>query len=205
MVIDGITEIGSRARIAPFVTIGLAPGSIVGPTIGGDVQIGTGAQVLGRVEIGDAAVVGANAVVVGDVGAGVTVAGTPAAPVGAAWAASRASEPLAGAATAAGCALYGDARPLRTAASAVSTLHGIPRRRVSLRQRRDEVGPGDVVLDVGATLVLAVRHFASRMRCRRRPLLEPCRRRRLVERNLTAIRPEYLPSVRARSRGWQPN
>ncbi len=84
VVIDGLTEIGSRARIAPFVTVGLRQGEIVGPTIGRDVEIGTGAKVLGRVEIGDAAVVGANAVVIGDVGAGMTVAGAPAAPVGAA-------------------------------------------------------------------------------------------------------------------------
>jgi serine O-acetyltransferase len=82
VVIDGLTEIGGRARIGPFVTIGLRQGSIHGPSIGDDVQIGTGAKVLGQITVGAGAEVGANAVVIEDVPAGVTVAGIPAAPVG---------------------------------------------------------------------------------------------------------------------------
>lgn len=78
VVIDGIVEIGSGARIRPFVTIGLAEGNYVGPTIGRDVRIGTGAKVLGPVTIGDRATIGANAVVVRDVPAGATVVGVPA-------------------------------------------------------------------------------------------------------------------------------
>jgi serine O-acetyltransferase len=81
VVIDGLTEIGSRARIAPFVTIGLRKGDIGGPTLGSNVEIGTGAKVLGRIKIADGAVIGANAVVIHDVAAGTTVAGTPARPV----------------------------------------------------------------------------------------------------------------------------
>lgn len=81
VVIDGLTEIGSRARIAPFVTIGLRNGDIGGPTLGRDVEIGTGAKVLGRIEIGDGSVVGANAVAIDDVAAGAVVAGAPARPV----------------------------------------------------------------------------------------------------------------------------
>lgn len=81
VVIDGLTEIGPRARIAPFVTIGLRKGDIVGPRIGGDVGIGTGARVLGRIEIGDGAVIGANAVVIEDVAPEITVVGTPAQPI----------------------------------------------------------------------------------------------------------------------------
>lgn len=81
VVIDGFTEIGPRARIAPFVTIGLRQEHIVGPRIGADVQIGTGAKVLGEVTIGDGAEIGANAVVIGDVGDGEVVAGIPAAPI----------------------------------------------------------------------------------------------------------------------------
>ena len=80
--IDGITEIGPRARIAPFTSIGLVAGSIVGPTIGADVQVGTGARVLGKLEIGDGAQIGANAVVLSDVEAGTTVVGVPAKRVG---------------------------------------------------------------------------------------------------------------------------
>jgi serine O-acetyltransferase len=81
VVIDGLTEIGSRARIAPFVTIGLRNGDIVGPKIGADIEIGTGAKVLGHIAIGDDVSIGANAVVISDVGSGETVVGMPAGPV----------------------------------------------------------------------------------------------------------------------------
>lgn len=82
VVIDGFTRIGPGARIAPFVTIGLQAGSFDGPTIGSNVSIGTGAKVLGRVHVGNGAVVGANAVVVRDVEARTTVVGVPARPQG---------------------------------------------------------------------------------------------------------------------------
>ncbi len=75
VVIDGLTEIGPRARIAPFVTIGLRQGNIVGPRIGADVEIGTGAKLLGAITVGDGAQIGANAVVIADVEPGATVVG----------------------------------------------------------------------------------------------------------------------------------
>jgi len=78
VVIDGFTEIGPRARIAPFVTIGLREGQLDGPTIGSDVFIGTGAKILGPVRIGDRARIGANAVVLTDVPADATATGVPA-------------------------------------------------------------------------------------------------------------------------------
>jgi serine O-acetyltransferase len=78
VVIDGLTEIGPRARIAPFVTIGLREGELEGPTIGADVFIGTGAKIIGPVRIGDRARIGANAVVVTDVPADATATGVPA-------------------------------------------------------------------------------------------------------------------------------
>ncbi len=49
-----------------------------GATIERDVSVGTGAKVIGNVRVGAGAVIGANAVVVGDVPAGATVGGVPA-------------------------------------------------------------------------------------------------------------------------------
>lgn len=81
VVIDGLTEIGAGTTIAPFVTIGLKAGDLQGPRIGAGVSLGTGAKLLGPITVGDGASVGANAVVVQDVAAGVTVAGVPAKPL----------------------------------------------------------------------------------------------------------------------------
>jgi serine O-acetyltransferase len=83
VVADGLAEIHSGVDIAPFVTIGLRAGDVRGPTIERDVSIGTGAKLIGPVTIGAGARVGANAVVVDDVPAGVTVVGAPAHPVSA--------------------------------------------------------------------------------------------------------------------------
>jgi serine O-acetyltransferase len=78
VVIDGYVEIHSGAVIGPFVVIGLRGGDLVGPTIGPNVSIGTGAKVLGRVRVGAWAQIGANAVVVDDVPEATTVVGVPA-------------------------------------------------------------------------------------------------------------------------------
>ncbi len=72
---------GSGTVIAPFVTIGLRAGDVRGATIERDVSIGTGAKVIGDLRIGAGARIGANAVVVADVPAGMTVIGAPARPV----------------------------------------------------------------------------------------------------------------------------
>jgi serine O-acetyltransferase len=50
----------------------------VQPTIGGHVDIGAGAKILGNVTIGDHARIGANAVVLIDVKPGATAVGIPA-------------------------------------------------------------------------------------------------------------------------------
>jgi serine O-acetyltransferase len=78
VVIDGPAEIHSGVTIAPWVTIGLRAGDLRGATIERDVSIGTGAKVIGAVRVGAGARIGANAVVVNDVPAGVTVVGAPA-------------------------------------------------------------------------------------------------------------------------------
>lgn len=48
------------------------------PRIGNDVYIGTGAVVIGDIEVGDNVIIGANAVVIKDVPANVTAVGVPA-------------------------------------------------------------------------------------------------------------------------------
>jgi serine O-acetyltransferase len=80
VVIDGITEIGTGAVIAPFVTVGLRAGNLQGPTIEPNVNIGTGAKLIGPIRVGAGATIGANSVVVDDVPPGVTVVGAPAQP-----------------------------------------------------------------------------------------------------------------------------
>jgi serine O-acetyltransferase len=74
---DGIVRVGRGTMITPWVTLGLTT-SIVGPTIGHSVLIGTGAKVLGPIQIGKHARIGANAVVLTDVPPETTVAGAPA-------------------------------------------------------------------------------------------------------------------------------
>jgi serine O-acetyltransferase len=81
IVVDGLVEISAGTSIAPFVTIGLRAGEVRGPTIGRDVNIGTGAKLIGPITVGDGATIGANAVVVSDVPAMSTVAGIPARPL----------------------------------------------------------------------------------------------------------------------------
>jgi serine O-acetyltransferase len=81
-VADGLVEIGAGAVIAPFVTIGLREGNVLGATIEDNVSLGTGAKVIGGVRIGAGARVGANAVVIDDVPPGTTVIGAPARPHG---------------------------------------------------------------------------------------------------------------------------
>ena len=77
IVIDGLVEVGTGTVIAPWVTIGLR-GSIEGPVIGNDVNIGTGAKVLGTIKVGREARIGANAVVTSDIPERTTAVGMPA-------------------------------------------------------------------------------------------------------------------------------
>lgn len=86
VVIGETTEIGDNCTLYHGVTLG---GSTVfskkgkntdkrHPTLGNNVIVGAGAQILGPITIGDEVKVGANAVVLKDVEAGFTVVGVPA-------------------------------------------------------------------------------------------------------------------------------
>ncbi len=81
VVADGLVEIHSGVVLFPWVTLGLIGPDVVGPTIRAGAHIGTGAKVLGRVQVGENSRVGANAVVLDDVPADTTVVGVPARPV----------------------------------------------------------------------------------------------------------------------------
>lgn len=81
VVIGETATIGDNCTIYHGVTLGgkgNAKGGKRHPDIGKDVMIGSGAQILGAIHIGDGARVGANSVVVKDVPAGITVMGIPA-------------------------------------------------------------------------------------------------------------------------------
>lgn len=81
-VIHSDAVVGRDCRFFQHVTIGSAwrggaPGERV-PRVGNNVLLGCGCVLLGDIEIGDGAVIGANAVVTKSVPAGCTVAGVPA-------------------------------------------------------------------------------------------------------------------------------
>jgi serine O-acetyltransferase len=81
VVINPGTAIGVNCIVFQQVTLGTRVGA-GSPVIGGDVEIGAGAKVLGRVRIGDHARVGANAVVLNDVPENAVAVGVPAVIVG---------------------------------------------------------------------------------------------------------------------------
>jgi serine O-acetyltransferase len=80
IVIHPNVKIGPNCLIFQQVTIGSRNADGV-PVIGGHVDIGAGAKVLGSVTLHDHCVVGANAVVTSSVPLGTTVVGIPARPV----------------------------------------------------------------------------------------------------------------------------
>ncbi len=83
VVIGETAEIGDRVTLYQGVTLG-GTGFAAGkrhPTVECNVTIGSGAKLLGPIEVGDRAKIGANSVVIHDVPADSTVVGNPGHPV----------------------------------------------------------------------------------------------------------------------------
>jgi serine O-acetyltransferase len=78
IVIHARCVIGDRVVIGTGVTLGGRGQMYDVPIIEDDVEIGSGAKVLGPIRVGRGAVIGANAVVIQDVPAMAVVAGVPA-------------------------------------------------------------------------------------------------------------------------------
>lgn len=77
VVLHPSVRIGARATLYHQVTIGVRDAN-PSATLGDDVFIGAGAKVIGEIHLGDGSRVGANAVVLKDVPAGMTAVGVPA-------------------------------------------------------------------------------------------------------------------------------
>jgi serine O-acetyltransferase len=83
VVIGETAQLGDQVTLYQGVTLG-GTGFFRGkrhPTVGSDVVIGSGAKLLGAIEVGDRVKIGANSVVIHDVPAGATVVGNPGHPV----------------------------------------------------------------------------------------------------------------------------
>jgi len=79
IIISGFASFGDNCVIRDGVTVGLRRvDDPVAPKIGNNVDIGTGAKVLGGITIGDNVVIGANAVVLEDVPSNSIAVGVPA-------------------------------------------------------------------------------------------------------------------------------
>jgi serine O-acetyltransferase len=76
VVIHTDAEIGPNCLIFQQVTIGMTDNGV--PSLGGHVDLGAGAKVLGGIHVGNHSRVGANAVLLIDVPVGTVAAGVPA-------------------------------------------------------------------------------------------------------------------------------
>lgn len=81
IIVSGYARFGDNCRIRSGVCVGLARvDDPCAPVIGNNVDIGTGAKVLGHITIGDNVLIGANAVVLCNVPANCIAVGVPAVP-----------------------------------------------------------------------------------------------------------------------------
>jgi serine O-acetyltransferase len=82
IVINPESTIGPNCLIMQQVTIGIARPGERAPRIGGHVDLSAGAKIIGDIEIGNHALIGANAVVTKDVPAYAIMVGIPAKQIG---------------------------------------------------------------------------------------------------------------------------
>lgn len=85
VVVHPKVKIGPNCILFQQVTLGTSGNGPGAPLIGGGVDIGAGAKVLGPVTIGDHAIIGANAVVTHDIPEGAIAVGVPARIIGKRW------------------------------------------------------------------------------------------------------------------------
>ncbi|MEH7483866.1 serine acetyltransferase [Neobacillus drentensis] len=79
IVINGNCKIGKNCRIQEGVTIGATNGQKKAPVLGDNIFIGSGAKLIGNIEIADDVAIGAGSIVVKSIyEKGITVAGVPA-------------------------------------------------------------------------------------------------------------------------------
>ncbi|ELA59274.1 TPA: serine acetyltransferase [Enterococcus faecium] len=79
IVVNGNARVGKNCRIQECVTIGATNGSERAPTLGNNIFIGSGARIIGGIEIADDIAIGANAVVTKSfLEPSITIAGVPA-------------------------------------------------------------------------------------------------------------------------------
>ncbi len=79
IIVSGYAKFGDNCRIRDGVSVGLKRvGEPCAPVIGNNVDIGSGAKLLGRITIGDNVLIGANAVVITDVPSNSIAIGVPA-------------------------------------------------------------------------------------------------------------------------------
>jgi serine O-acetyltransferase len=79
IVISGYSRFGDNCRIRNGVVVGLANlENPCAPVFGNNVDIGSGAKILGPITIGDNVLIGANAVVIADVPSNCIAVGVPA-------------------------------------------------------------------------------------------------------------------------------
>lgn len=79
IIVNGNAKVGENCRIQDSVTIGATNGESDAPVIGNNVFIGSGARIIGKVNIASDIAIGANAVVIKDFNkSGITIGGVPA-------------------------------------------------------------------------------------------------------------------------------